>query len=478
MRCPPAATCDRSGAMSRARGDGAVASPPAAPCRCLILLGCAVVLASSASAAEWTQFRGPALGHADDVAVPLAWDERTNIAWRTALPGAGWSQPIESGGRIYLTTAVGRAADSVSGMGGVMSMSTWGMASAPRDPVQWRVLCLDPAGGRIEWSRTIVEAVPKYAKHASNSYATETPCAVGDAVIAFFGAPGTLVALDRDGKELWRRDFGPQPIQNQFGTGSSPVLHRGPDGDRLLLQLYNEDFARLHCLDPRSGADIWKADRGKGTAWSTPVVWNNAGTPEVITAGEGSVIAYGLADGRERWRLAGLDTSFACSVVADADGVYFGTSSPGSKAPVYAILPGHTGDLTPPKGQATATAVPWSKTKSGAGMPSPLVVGDLLFFFGDKAVCYDKRTGAEKFRKRLPGGTTAVGSPVVVGARIYLVNEKGRTVVMEAGPEFKVLAESTLGTPDEVFWATPAVVGDALLIRSSEALYCIRPPRR
>ena len=208
-----------------------------------------------------------------------------------------------------------------------MSMSTWGMASAPKTPVQWRVLRLDPADGRIEWSRTIVEAVPKFAKHASNSYATETPCAAGDAVVAFFGATGTLVALDHDGGERWRREFGPQPIQNQFGTGSSPVFHPDAGGGRILLQLYNEDSARLHCLDPRTGADLWTADRGKGTAWSTPVVWTNDGTPEVVTAGEGSVIAYSIADGAERWRLGGLDTSFACSLGADADGIYYGTSS-------------------------------------------------------------------------------------------------------------------------------------------------------
>jgi outer membrane protein assembly factor BamB len=427
---------------------------------------------------EWSQFRGgAAVGNAGPRSLPLSWNDRTNVAWRVDIPGAGWSQPIESGGRIYLTTAVGRGADGPSGMGGVMSMSTWGMGSAPKTPVQWRVLRLDPADGRIEWSRTVVEAVPKFAKHASNSYATETPCAAGDAIVAFFGGTGTLVALDREGKELWRREFGPQPIQNQFGTGSSPVFRPDAAGGRLFLQLYNEDSARLHCLDPRTGADVWTAERGKGTSWSTPVVWDNAGTPEVVTAGQGSVIAYAVADGAERWRLTGLDTSFACSLAADGEGVYYGTSSPGSKAPVGAIRPGHTGDLTPPKGQATAPAVRWAKTKSGAGMPSPVVVGDLLYFFGDKAVCYDRLTGEEKYRKRLPGGTTAVGSPVVVGDRIYLVNEKGRTVVIQTGPEFKVLAESAVGGGDEVFWATPGVVGDALLIRSSTALYCIRPPR-
>ena len=439
---------------------------------CLIGVGVTV-------ADDWHQFRGgTGQSMAPGATLPAEWSSADHLAWRTAIPGAGWSQPIVSGGRIFLTTAVGPAADKPSGMGGVMSFSTWGMASAPKDPIQWRVLCLDPADGKILWSKAIVEEVPKFGKHASNTYATETPCASDDTIFAFFGGTGTLVALDRDGNGRWRRGFGPQPITNQFGTGSSPVLHRDPlgtvGGDRLLVQLYNEDSARLHCVDPKTGADIWTADRDKGTAWSTPVVWNNNGTAEVVTAGQASVIAYGLADGRERWRLGGLDTSFACSVVADAEGVYFGTSSPGSKAPVYAIAAGRQGDLTLPKGQTASAAVLWSKTKSGAGMPSPVVVGDLLYFFGDKAVCYDKRTGAEKYRKRLPGGTTAVGCPLVVGSRIYVVNERGRTVVLEAGPEFKVLAECAIGSDDEVFWATPAVTDDSLLIRSSAAIYCIR----
>jgi outer membrane protein assembly factor BamB len=107
-------------------------------------------------------------------------------------------------------------------------------------------------------------------------------------------------------------------------------------------------------------------------------------------------------------------------------------------------------------------------------MPSPVVIGDHLYFLDKIAVCFDKRTGEEKYRKRLPGGSTAVGSPLVIGDRIYLVNERGKVVVLQAGPEFKVLAESSVGSGDEIFWATPAVTEDALFIRSTDALYCIR----
>lgn len=434
----------------------------------------AASLAPALPAADWPQFRGgEVLGHAEAARVPLEWAPGRNVAWRTAIPGAGWSQPIVAKGRIYLTTAVAPSGSKPSGMmGGVMSLSTWGMGSAPSEPIEFRALCLDPADGKILWSKAVDDVKPKFGKHSSNTFATETPCGSDDAVFAFFGATGTVVALDHDGRERWRKNLGSQPIQNQFGTGSSPMLHAG----RLFVQLYNEERGRLVCLDAATGNELWATDRDKGTSWSTPFVWNNAGVDEVVTAGQGMVIAYGLEDGRERWRLGGIDTSFACSPVADADGVYFGTSSPGSKAPAYGIAKGCSGDLTLAKGETARGAVLWSKTKCGAGMPSPVVVGDHLYFFDKIAVCIDKRTGEEKYRKRLPGGSTAVGSPVVVGDRIYLVNERGRTVVIAAGPEFRVLAESSLDGADEIFWATPAVMDAAMLIRSSDAVYCIREP--
>jgi outer membrane protein assembly factor BamB len=103
-----------------------------------------------------------------------------------------------------------------------------------------------------------------------------------------------------------------------------------------------------------------------------------------------------------------------------------------------------------------------------------VVVGDHLYFFDKIAVCFDKRTGEEKYRKRLPSGSTAVGSPLVVGDRIYLVNERGRTVVVKTGDVFEVLAESSLGDSGEIFWATPAVADGSLFIRSSDAVYCVR----
>ena len=137
--------------------------------RSRLLLGTmlSLIVSGVTVADEWPQFRGgTAQSLVSEATVPAEWSNTEHMAWRTPIPGAGWSQPVVAGGRIFLTTAVGTNADNPSGMGGVMSFSTWGMASTPKDPVQWRVLCLDPADGKILWSKTIVEAVPAFAKHA------------------------------------------------------------------------------------------------------------------------------------------------------------------------------------------------------------------------------------------------------------------------------------------------------------------------
>ncbi len=430
------------------------------------------VIQNTVRSADWSQFRGgKAMSVVADARLPASWPETPEPAWRAEIDGSGWSQPIVVGDLVFVTTAVGSKSVKPKGMtGGVMDPSTMGRAPKPKDAVEWRLVCLQLSDGKVLWQSKVAEAVPAFGKHASNTFATETPAASSDTVYAYFGAAGILTAYDFQGQAKWTRSFEPQKINNDFGTGSSVVLA----DDRLLIQMYNEDSAVLACLSAADGQEIWRASRDKGSAWSTPILWKNIDRTEVVTGGAGSVIAYDLADGSERWRVGGLDTSFSCSLVADPRAVYYGTASPGSRAPIGAIGAGHLGDLTPAKGQNKNDGVLWSGSKSGAGMPSPVVVGEYLYFFGNTITCYETQTGKEMYRKRTPGGKLIAGCPVVAGDRIYAINEAGDMFVFATGPEYNVLAELKTGNKNEVYWATPAIAGDALLLRSSDALYCYR----
>jgi outer membrane protein assembly factor BamB len=359
--------------------------------------------------------------------------------------------------------------------GGVMDPSTMGRAPKPKDPIEWKVICLSLADGKPLWEQKVIEAIPAFGKHASNTFATETPAASSDSLFVYFGAAGFMAAYDFKGSQKWTKSLEPQKITNDFGTGSSLLLIEKDNSDesRLILQQYNEQSATLLCLNPKDGQEIWRTERPKGSAWSTPIHWSNNGSDEIITGGQGSVIAYDLTTGQERWKVGGLDTSFSCSLVADESAVYFGTSSPGSRAPIYAVSKGHLGDLSLEKGASSSQAVLWSGFKSGAGMPSPVVVGDYLYFFGNTATCYEKKTGKEVYRKRIPGGTLVAGCPVVVGDKIIMFNEAGNMIIVKTGPEFQA-TELATGAKDEVYWSTPAIGADSILVRSSDALYCFR----
>ena len=429
------------------------------------------------AAEDWRQFRGgEALSISSSSKLPSDWKEPPVAAWRTPIEGSGWSQPIVVGDKVFVSTAVAGKGGKPKGMsGGVMDPSTMGRGAKPKEPVAWKLVCLSMADGSVQWEQTAIEAIPAFGKHASNTFATETPAASSDTVFVYFGAAGYLSAHGFDGKQKWSKSLEPQKISNDFGTGSSLLLieKEDPNASQLILQQYNEQSAVLMSLSPIDGREIWRAERPKGSAWSTPILWSNDGVDEIVTGGQGSVISYEASTGKERWRVGGLDTSFSCSLVADENAVYFGTSSPGSRAPIYAISKGHLGDLTLPKDAKSSDAILWSGFKSGAGMPSPVVVGDYVYFFGNTATCYQKKTGKEVYRKRMPGGTLVAGCPIVVGDRIYMFNEAGNMIIVKAGEEFEAIELAT-GAKDEVYWSTPAVSANSILVRSSDAVYCYR----
>jgi outer membrane protein assembly factor BamB len=82
--------------------------------------------------------------------------------------------------------------------------------------------------------------------------------------------------------------------------------------------------------------------------------------------------------------------------------------------------------------------------------------------------CYDAVTGASVYEERLSGHFTA--SPWMCGDKLFILNERGDTSVVQAGPTFRLLATNTL---ERLCLATPAVAGDRLIIRTSARLYCI-----
>src|ERR1700733_16322801 len=178
--------------------------------------------ADSPDVKQWPQFRGPgSTGVADDPALPDKWSQTENIAWKTPIPGVGWSSPIIWGDRIFVTTVISSADVEKPKKG----LYFGGERKAPTDEHRWMVYAVDFATGKIVWEREAHRGMPA-ARHLKNSYASETPVTDGERVYVYFGNVG-LFCYDFSGKLLWSNAAKPAATRYGWGTAASPALERG-----------------------------------------------------------------------------------------------------------------------------------------------------------------------------------------------------------------------------------------------------------
>ena len=409
------------------------------------LVGAALAAGVGASAGSgqdgspWPQFRGPGgQGHVAG-AVPDEWGEGKNVAWKTPLAGKGWSSPVIAGGKVWVTTAVPAA-------GGGHSL---------------RVVGVDAQSGAVRHDVelfTVAELVPL---HARNTPASPTPAVVGGRVIASFGSDGVGCVDAATGTVVWRTAA--FKVDYQTGPGSSPVPYK----DRVILPCDGADAQFVVALDAATGAVAWKTDRpaaakrapNERRAFSTPLVITAGGRDQVVIPGAHCVYAYDPDTGAELWRVAYTGFSnvprpvFAHGLVYVSSGYY--------SHELTAIRPDGRGDVTD-------THVAWRYKKGVPNVPSPVVVGDRLVMVSDQGVatCLDARTGTPQWTERLPGSYTA--SPLARGDAVYAFADDGKAVVFRAADEYVELGRNQLAGRVH---ATPAAVGDSLIVRTDAALY-------
>ncbi len=433
----------------------------------LVSLVSCFAIARETYAEPWNQFRGAAAGKLTEIRHPAQWSADTNLAWAVPLTGSGWSSPVVVGERIFLTSAESDDAGKPKGMmAGVASMATYRSAK----PKQYRyvVSCLSLADGSELWKQAVGESTPAVI-HPSNTYATESPATDGERVFTFFATTGTLVAWDLEGNELWKKELGSFPAGNGFGTGSSLAVFDG----HVFVQLDNDQQSFVAAFDTQTGQQQWRDDRPTKTSWSTPLIWSHAQQTELVTCGAGVVTSYNPSDGKVVWRLTGMQSAFSGSPAIDAKQIYFGNSGPMSAGPLVAVRAGTAGEVAL-DGQFKADEIAWSRLKSGPGMASPVVAAGYLYIPGRGGIlnCYDTTTGERHYRERVEGMSTVVASLWADEQRVFLLDEKGTTHIIQAGPDFAVLGTNKL---DDLFWSTPTIADETLLLRGVEKLYCIRP---
>jgi outer membrane protein assembly factor BamB len=416
---------------------------------------------------DWPQWRGPGgLGVSTGKGLPTDWSPTRNISWKTAIPGRGLSSPVVWGDRVFLTTSI--EGDPVPGRKAPVHL---GFDRKPGyvhpDSVgvdrlhTLKVLAIDASSGRIVWERTAFDGMMYDDRHRKNTYASSTVATDGRLVYAFFESAG-LYCYDFDGKLRWGVSLG-GIAKAGLGPGTSPVLHE----DLIILQCDQEmgDGSFIVALDRRTGREVWRAERTNRRSWATPLLVGVAGRVELIALAAEAVIAYDPATGRERWRANGVQSHPIPSAVA-GHGLVFATAGSQAKR-ALAIRLGGSGDLT------DSPHVVWQYAKGTAYVPSPILYGAYLYLMTDKGLltCLEARTGRVLYEGgRVPVPATFTASPVAFGDRLLLTSEDGDTFIIKGGPRHEVLGTSSVGEP---VYASPALARGRVFIRGERHLFAI-----
>jgi outer membrane protein assembly factor BamB len=412
---------------------------------------------------NWGQWRGPlANGVAPLGNPPTNWDENTNVKWKVKIPGRSTASPIVWGDQIILTTAIKTDREVELPPPPADAPKNPFNIQRPKNVYQFVAMSVDRRTGQTLWQQMVKEEVPHEGHHPDASFASASPMTDGKQIYVSFGSRG-VYCFDMAGNQKWTRDLGKMMIYNTFGEGSSPVAH----GDSVVLNWDHQGGSFITLLDARTGETKWKVDRDENTSWATPLVVDHGGRTQVIVHGTKRVRSYDLKTGDLIWECGGQVLAAIPCPVTDGNLVFAMTGYTGNA--LYAIPLDSTGDLT------DSAKIAWKRTEPGTPyVPSPLLYGESLYFTGsNKGILsvLDAKTGQPVIdRKRLEGIANIYASPVGAADRVYFTSREGNTVVLKRGSELEILATNKL---DDRFDASAAIVGNQIILRGNENLYCI-----
>lgn len=411
--------------------------------------------------APWPDFRGPNRdGYAAEGAKPpTRWSDTDRVKWKTAIPGNGHSSPVVAGGTAWVTTATenGRSLRAVG---------------------------VDVVTGKLLHDVELFHPASAGPKHDTNSFASPSPVAdAAGRVYVSFGTHGVACLDGATGKTVWaNRDFN---LDFATGAGSSPVLY----GELLIQECDAVNAQYVVALDKSTGKVAWKTNRSKPynpnfpakkRSFSTATVASIGGRDVLLSVGAGRTYGYDPKTGAELWNID--HPGYSCvarPLFADGLVVF---SSGYDKADLLAVrvpteaagVKGAAGENALPGEKAprhlTDADVVWRAKQGAPYKPTPTLVDGRLYVVADGGVarCLDAKTGALQWTRRL--GQAYSASPLYAGGNLYFLSEKGQVHVLKpgGGKEPDVVAEFTV---EEGFMACPAVVGNALVLRSSGHLW-------
>ena len=337
------------------------------------------------------------------------------------------------------------------------------------------VLALDRTGKEL-WRRTFGELTPGRGQRVGSG-ANSSPITDGKVLVAYFKS-GTVACLDLDGKPLWQLN-----LQERYGKdtlwwdqGTSPIFAAG----RVVVAVMQTGGdSYLVSLDLASGKEVWKTPRKyetgeeSGDAYTTPHVVKVGGVEQIISWGADHLTAHDAASGKLLWECGGFNPKRTKNqrVIASA----LGNNE-------LVVVPFNRGDSLAAirlggAGKLTESHWAWRDDTLGTDSATPVLDGSKLYVLKDsgpkrgRLTCINVATGKPLWEATLPKGPQVYyASPLVVGDRIYCVREDGTVMSGQIGDAGLTNLKSF--PLEEGVIASPICVDGRLFLKSDKHLFC------
>ena len=389
---------------------------------------------SVTQAQNWPNFRGPnGDGTSIETNVPTRWDSKTNVVWKSPVPGIGHSSPIIWGDKLFITTALSETQEKL-------------------------LLCYDCKSGHLLWQKTVIKSTFEN-KHNHNSYASGTPATDGTLIYLSFldGDDVVVAAYDFTGKQIWLQR--PGKFSSPHGYSCSPALFE----DKVFINGSSQGTPFVAALSKTDGQTIWKVSHENSThSFSTPIFREMSGKMQMIFLGNKEVASYDPDDGSKYWFVDGPSLDFAASPVYNEKTGLILISSAWPQRYLLAIKPDGTGNVT-------QSHVVWRTSEGAYYVPSPVCTDDYLFstMTNGRVYCTEIATGKILWTEDMG---KQYSSPVLADGLVYMPNDEGMITVIKPGPTFDPIARNSIG---ERMNASPAISNGKIYLRGYKHLFCI-----
>jgi outer membrane protein assembly factor BamB len=444
---------------------------------CLVVSGC--LLLGSNSGGDWPMWGGTADRNmvSSVQGIPASWDIQTkkNVKWVAKLGSLTYGNPVVAGGQVYVGTN----------------------NSLVRNPQEGGdrgvLMCFRESDGRFLWQHTS-QKLPESSKDWPETGVCSAPLVEGDRLY-YVTNRYELVCLDVHGdakgnaKSIWKFDMIKElGVSPHFKAATSPASYgglvfagtsngRSEHGERVPAPKAPSMIA----VDQKTGKLVWQVndvgDRILDGQWTSPAVGDIGGVVQVVMGdGDGWVRGYEALIGKKLWE---FDTNPKDSVwpktrneivstpVIWQNKVFIanGQDPAGGQGPghLYAIDATRRGDIT-------VSGRLWRYDKIKRSISTGAIANGLLFYADLTGYlhCLDVNTGQPYWTHDTLSAVW--GSPMVIEGRVYLGDEDGDVLVMEAGKQEKLIATISMGGN---VYSTPVPANGTLFVTSRDQLFAI-----